>query len=98
MVAKFQSEVQERLRTASRVSLFTDFDGTLVAISDDPASPRLDPATTETLRLLASLDSIVPTIISGRSIADLYTRVGLKGLIYAGNHGMEICGTNLRFL
>ena len=37
-------------------------------------------------------------IVSGRSLVDLRDRVGLDGLIYAGNHGLEIQGNGLDFL
>ena len=48
--------------------------------------------------MLAHQNSLVTTIISGRAIEDLYTRVRLEGLIYAGNHGLEIFGRQLRFV
>jgi len=86
------------MRRADRVSLFLDFDGTLAPIEADPASPRLDPHMATTLRLMAGLDSMVTTIISGRAVEDLYARVRVEGLIYAGNHGMEIFGRGLRFV
>jgi trehalose 6-phosphate phosphatase len=92
------SEVKERINSAVCVSLFLDFDGTLVPIEADPGSPRLDPATAETLRLISDRDFLVTTIISGRAVEDLYTRIRLDGLIYAGNHGHEIFGRNLRFV
>ncbi len=37
-------------------------------------------------------------IVSGRSLVDLRERVGLDGLIYAGNHGLELQGNGLDFL
>jgi trehalose 6-phosphate phosphatase len=96
--ADLASEIEARTRSASRISLFLDFDGTLVPISGDPAAPRLDPHTAATLQLLASQDFLVTTIISGRAIEDLYTRIRLQGLIYAGNHGLEIFGRQFRFV
>jgi len=92
------SEVKERSKTAELISLFLDFDGTLVPIDADPALPRLDPGTADTLEQVSSKDFLVTTIISGRAIEDLYARIRLKGLIYAGNHGLEIFGRNLRFV
>ena len=96
--ADLVSEIQDRIRSARLISLFLDFDGTLVPISADPATPRLDPEASATLKLLSSLDGLVTTIISGRAIEDLYTRIRLEGLIYAGNHGLEIFGRQLRFV
>jgi len=83
------SEIEARSRSASLISLFLDFDGTLVPISEDPAAPRLDPGAADTLHLLSSQNRFVTTIISGRAIEDLYTRIRLTGLIYAGNHCLE---------
>jgi trehalose 6-phosphate phosphatase len=92
------SDTKDRLQTASWVSLFLDFDGTLVPIAADPTEPRLDPYTAETLKLLSSQEYLATTIISGRAVEDLYVRIRLQGLIYAGNHGLEIFGRDLRFV
>ena len=92
------SDVKDRVRASGSLSLFLDFDGTLVPILADPSAPRLDPDTAETLRLLSSRDFLSTTIISGRAVEDLYSRIRLPGLIYAGNHGLEIFGRNLRFV
>ncbi len=97
-LARLVSETKQRIQGAHRVSLFLDFDGTLVPIEADPAVPRLDERTAATLRLMSSLDSVVTTIISGRAVEDLYARIRLEDLIYAGNHGLEIFGRNLRFV
>jgi trehalose 6-phosphate phosphatase len=96
--ADLVSEIEARTRSATLISLFLDFDGTLVPISGDPSTPRLDPGAAATLQLLSSQDSLVTTIISGRAIEDLYTRIRLEGLIYAGNHGLEIFGRQFRFV
>ena len=42
--------------------------------------------------------TLITTIISGRAIEDLYKRIRLDGLIYAGNHGLEILGRQFRFV
>jgi trehalose-phosphatase len=97
-LTRLLSETKQRIRCADRVSLFLDFDGTLVPIEADPATPQLDERTAETLRLMSSLDSLVTTIISGRAVEDLFARIRLEDLIYAGNHGLEIFGHNLRFV
>jgi len=92
------SEVKDRIRSADRASLFLDFDGTLVPIANDPGKPQLDAETAATLKLLANQELLVTTIISGRAVEDLYRRIRLSGLIYAGNHGLEIFGRDLRFV
>lgn len=77
------------------LALFLDFDGTLVPISPRPEQALLAPATR---KLLRSLSRQLPVaIVSGRSLRDIKARVGLNGLTYAGNHGLEIVGRGFRF-
>jgi trehalose-phosphatase len=97
-VSQVVAQVDDRIASAARISLFLDFDGTLVPIEADPNSPRLDPSTLDTLQALSTRDSVVTTVISGRAVEDLYARIRLDRLIYAGNHGREIFGRNLRFV
>lgn len=96
--ADLVSEIESRARCTGLISLFLDFDGTLVPITGDPAAPRLDPYAAATLKLLSRQDGLVTTIISGRAIEDLYARIRLDGLIYSGNHGLEIFGRQFRFV
>ena len=97
-VAEITADVRCRIRAARLISLFLDFDGTLVPIAPVPGFPALDPEVAGTLALLASQESLVTTIISGRAIEDLYARIRLARLIYAGNHGLEIFGRDLGFV
>jgi trehalose 6-phosphate phosphatase len=98
MLAQLINEVKSPIQAANWVSLFLDFDGTLVPISQDPAEPRLNADTADTLKSIASQKFLTITIISGRAVEDLYGRIRLEGLIYAGNYGLEIFGRNLRFV
>src|ERR1035437_1011570 len=97
-LAQAISEIEKRLRSAGRLSLFLDFDGTLVPLGPDPSAIRLDPATRETLNRLSCKESIVTTVISGRAIDDLHMRVGVEGVVYAGNHGLQIFGRGMYFV
>jgi trehalose 6-phosphate phosphatase len=98
LLAQVISETKDRLQSAHWVSLFLDFDGTLVPIAANPMEPQLDPDTAETLKLIALQGYLLTTIISGRAVEDLYCRIRVQGLIYAGNHGLEIFGRDLRFV
>ena len=91
-------EAGDRIQSTSFVSLFLDFDGTLVPIMANPKEARLDPRAVETLKRLSGDESLATTIISGRAVEDLYGRIRLENLIYAGNHGLEIFGRDLRFV
>ena len=97
-LSQFVGEVGERIKTAERVSLFLDFDGTLSWLAPSPETAWLSEQTRETLDRISKMHHVVTTIISGRAVEDLYARVRLDGLIYAGNHGLEIFGRHLRFV
>ena len=86
-----------KIRSALKLLLFTDFDGTLVAIKDRPSECFLDPAVGQTLSALAGQDRVSVGIVSGRELADLRARVGVDGITYAGNHGLEIEGPGFAF-
>jgi trehalose 6-phosphate phosphatase len=96
--ADLLGEIEARTRSTPLMSLFLDFDGTLVPISHDPALPRLDVKVAATLKHLSAQDDLVTTIISGRAVEDLYARIRLERLIYAGNHGLEVFGRQLCFV
>ncbi len=92
------SEVDQRIQAADRIALFLDFDGTLTPIVEDPTVAQLPSHVREALQHLGQQDLIVTTIISGRAVEDIFVRVRLEGVIYAGNHGLEIFGRSLRFV
>lgn len=79
-----------------RISLFLDYDGTLTGITGRPEDARLDFQTRELVR---SLSGVYPlAIISGRSLSDIKERVNMEGLVYAGNHGLEISSPEFTML
>jgi trehalose 6-phosphate phosphatase len=90
-------ELKIRLEAASGLLLFLDFDGTLAPIAPQPGLVKLPDAAREVLNKLAALPAVAIAIVSGRSLADVKRRVGIAGLIYAGNHGLEIEGRGLKF-
>ena len=87
---KWENEKYE-LRQAvdkPRFGLITDVDGTISPIVDVPDEARVTP---RNLELLAELQAqlTLTAVISGRAATDVYQRIGLPGLVYIGNHGME---------
>jgi trehalose-phosphatase len=80
------------------IYLFLDYDGTLVPIRDTPDPERsiLPPSQKNLLRNIMKC-GILLAIVSGRSLKDLKRMAGIKGVIYSGNHGMEIEGPGIRF-
>jgi trehalose-phosphatase len=91
------SEVAAELDAARTIYLFLDFDGTLAPIVEDPEAASMPAETRSILAALSVKPRFRVVVISGRPLADLRRRVGLQGLIYAGNHGIEIDGLGLRF-
>ena len=70
------------------IFLFLDYDGTLAPIVDLPDEAYIS---NDMRELLLSLSRFVPiAVISGRMLADVMERVGIRDLVYAGNHGAEI--------
>ncbi len=90
--------VSRQLATASRVLLLLDYDGTLSPIASRPDLAVLPPETREFIRSIHCRESYILGIVSGRGLADAAAMVDLPGLIYAGNHGLEIQGPGLDFV
>lgn len=67
--------------------LMLDFDGVLSPIVKTPSAARMSLSARQTLAVCAKTMPVA--IISGRTLVDVEKRVGLKGLIYAGSHGLE---------
>ena len=82
--------LDERVSQAFHIGLFTDFDGTLSPIVPVPADAELDPKIRPLLRELAGKPDVSVGIVSGRALSDLRARTVINGLIYVGNHGLEI--------
>ncbi|CAN5504472.1 hypothetical protein BH09VER1_BH09VER1_54900 [soil metagenome] len=85
-------DVQRRLLSRPRILLALDFDGIIAPVASRPEESRLPEDFRNLLSKLEASPRIVLALISGRSLVDLRTRVGLGNVIYAGNHGMEMEG------
>jgi len=83
------AEIEKRVAEASRLAIFLDFDGTLSPIVSNPEDAQLGPQLRPILQELAGRDDISIAVISGRALTDVRQRVGIDGLVYAGNHGLE---------
>ncbi len=92
------NKVARRLKSAQHVLLLSDFDGTLTTIVEQPELAVLSAETRNLLKRLSRNRHYTVGIISGRALADLRRRVGVDGIIYAGNHGLEIEGLGSDFL
>jgi trehalose-phosphatase len=88
-------EFSKRLKAARRVLLLCDYDGTLTPIVDRPELADLSEKTRQLLQALVRQSRFTVSIISGRALVDLRQIVGISGIIYAGNHGLEIEGPGI---
>jgi trehalose-phosphatase len=70
-------------------AILTDIDGTLAPIVDDPGAAAVPDEAREALRALASRFGLVGCI-SGRQALEARRIVGIEGIAYAGNHGLEL--------
>lgn len=68
--------------------LLTDVDGTISPIAPSPQEARVSPAVRASLQALRGKFELV-AVVSGRGVEDLRRLVGVLGLVYIGNHGLE---------
>ncbi len=81
-----------------KLFLFFDFDGTLVPIQKDPLSCQLDKEIELYFKRIINKKLAPIAILSGRSLKDIKNRINIKGILYGGNHGLEISGPGIRFI
>ena len=86
----FVPSILERVAHANRILVLLDFDGTLAPFEADPSSAQMPEETRRRLSMLAEHPRATVGVVSGRALGDLMPRVGIKGVVYAGNHGIEI--------
>ena len=81
-------DVVSEILSSSRVGVFSDFDGTLTPIFDDPRNTVLSPANRDAIGELSTVVELV-AIVSGRDLNTLRKMIGLASVTYVGNHGLE---------
>ena len=91
-------EIAEQIRVARHILLLSDFDGTLAPIVARPKAAALPMETGQLLQDLACQPHTTVVVISGRALSDLRAKVGIRGITYAGNHGLEIEGPHVSFV
>jgi trehalose-phosphatase len=81
-------------RRPGRLLVVADFDGTLAEGSRDPGAATIIPLGRRALRRLAAIAVARPerlsvAILTGRTAADVAARVGVGGISYLGDHGLQ---------
>ncbi len=95
-LSKERRKIAREIRD-SHTYLFLDFDGTLTPIRRHPGKVRLGKRIYEILQKLAGTRDVDIAIISGRSLKEIKRLVGVKNIIYVGNHGLEVYGAGADF-
>jgi len=76
--------------------IFLDYDGTLTPIVKKPEKAVLSAKARSLLAALGQKTGGRLAIVSGRSLEDVRQKVGVKGIYYFGNHGLELSGPGIR--
>ncbi len=87
----------DRIASRKKFLLLFDFDGTLAPLASSPDKARLPRAIRSNLLKLRADPGAHVAVVSGRSLQNLKSYVGLKSIFYAGNHGLEIAGPGFSF-
>ncbi len=89
-------KIFQRIKPGKRIVLFLDYDGSLVPIKKSPELAVLHPKRRYLLERLS--ERTVVCIVSGRSLAEIRTLVGIEDIAYIGNHGLEILYRHHRWI
>jgi len=89
-VQDFDSYLGKYVGQEAILALLLDYDGTLSPIAPHPDLATIPPETKKVLERLANMPDVFIAIISGRSVNNVREMVGIEGITYAGNHGLEI--------
>lgn len=73
-----------------KLALLLDYDGTLAPIAPHPDLAIIPQETKNILQRLSNISDCYIAIISGRNVTNVKEMVGIEGITYAGNHGLEI--------
>jgi trehalose-phosphatase len=89
---RLTAKVIRHIAAARKLFIFLDYDGTLTPIVARPTMAKLSFRQKEILFKLSCEKNIRIAVISGRALEDIQKCVGIPGIIYAGNHGLELKG------
>ncbi len=83
-------KLSRQIRKSPHIFLFLDYDGTITPIVSRPEKARCPSIVRSLIRKLKKDPRFTIAVISGRSLKDVKKMVGIKGITYAGNHGLQI--------
>lgn len=79
-----------RLAAAPALFVGVDYDGTLAGIAPHPAQATLVEGARAAITRLTAAPATAFGVFTGRTLDDIRRRIGLPGVCYAGNHGLEM--------
>jgi trehalose 6-phosphate phosphatase len=86
------------LERGDHLLFLSDYDGTLTPIVSRPELALLSPEMKARFEELVKKDRVSAGIISGRGMDEVEEMVGVNGIYYAGNHGLEIKGPGIDYI
>ena len=86
----FDVYLKQYLGDSANLALLLDYDGTLTPIVKHPDLATLPSETKNVLERLAKRSDVFIAVISGRGVENVKKMVGIEGITYAGNHGLDI--------
>lgn len=86
----FDKYLSNHIAGANKLSLILDFDGTLTPPTSHPDLAIMSEETIRVLQRLTQMSDINIAIISGRTLDNVKSLVGIENITYAGSHGIEI--------
>lgn len=86
----FDDYLSKYIGYTQKLALLLDYDGTLAPIAPHPDLATLPLETKHVLQRLSNMSDVYIAIISGRNVDNVKNMVGIEGITYAGNHGLEI--------
>lgn len=90
--------ISRALSQADKILLALDYDGTIAPIVSQPDKATLSLRMRKILKNVSGRNNVRVAVISGRSLRDVKGLVGIGGIFYAGNHGLEINLPGVRFV
>ncbi|XP_026465717.1 alpha,alpha-trehalose-phosphate synthase [UDP-forming]-like isoform X3 [Ctenocephalides felis] len=86
----FDDYLSKYIGANDKLALLLDYDGTLAPIAPHPDLATLPPETKHVIQRLSNMPDVYVAIVSGRNVENVKQMVGIEGITYAGNHGLEI--------
>lgn len=90
----FDKYLEDYVGDSEQLTLLLDYDGTLAPIAAHPNLTCMSKTTGETLNRIAENSKIFTAVISGRAVDNVKEKIGIDGIVYAGNHGLQILYPN----